>query len=296
MDELHHRRSPRRRRASLVLALIGAACGRHASGPSGADPRPLATVEFRSGTLQLTSAQPAPGSRISVDNCDRLCRSSGPELHFRFTPREGLIAVAVAVDFVDALNRPCAFGSSESVATPSTGPIDLRLSGVTFTDCSYAGSFVPVRTQARLLVNRVAPPGLGAEAADIPLPYSFSGPTLSREATAPYVVSIEWDANAGPTGGDKPIPGDNASYGCRANDLDGDALTMEIRFQDVGGRCPGASCWAGAWEFAPRPFPYAISAGTRRVHPADPFGLGFDLTCTVTDSRGLRAARVEHFK
>jgi hypothetical protein len=175
-------------------------------------------------------------------------------------------------------------------------PVDLTLNGVTFWACSYAGSFVPVRTEARLFVSRTVPSGLIYEAREIALPYSFTGPVLSREGTAPVVVEIDWDDNAGPTGGDKPIPGDIADYGCRVNDLDGDALRVELHFQDVEGRCPLSACWTETRDFAPRPFPYAVSAGTRKVHPADPIGLGFDLTCTVTDSRGLRAARIEHFR
>jgi hypothetical protein len=287
---------PRRILESLVLTATLVSCDHTVSGPSGTNSGRLATIEFETGTLVLTAAQPAPGGVVPVETCEPLCTSSGPELGFRFVPKESLTRAQVTVEFYDEQGRVCAEGATEYASLVPMVPVDLELKGVTFSACSYAGSFASVRTVARLYVARTLPPGLTTESREITLPYSFAGPALSRVATAPIVLAIEWDDNAGPTGGDKPLPGDHADYGCRVNDLDGDALRVELHFQDVGGRCPGSACWTETQAFARRPFPYAVSAKTRKVHPADPFGLGFDLTCTVTDSRALRAARVEHFR
>lgn len=268
----------------------------HSTSPSGSPSGALATVQFRAATVALMGADPAPGRVIPVDACARQCMASGAEFRFTVTPQEALTHAAVAIDFYDAQGNDCAYAASPWAAIPPTTSFEVKAKGVTLYSCPYAGSFVPARAQMRLIFSSLARPGQATESFDIALPYSFTGPALSREATAPVVLAMEWDDNAGPTGGDKPIPGDFASYGCLVNDNDGDALTVDLSFQDVGGRCPKSACWAERTEVAARAFPRAVSIGTRKTHPADPFGLGFNLTCTVTDSHGLKTSRVEHFK
>jgi hypothetical protein len=232
----------------ILLALAG--CG-DGSGPT--DP----TQRARDG-LRLVLATPAPGSTIVVEDvgCNGGC-AEATRLRFQATMAAPPVARAsLHVSLLDESGRRCAFDITEAQNLTAGRPADFE-SDFLVIECP-----LPFRTTT----VRAAPS------------------PATAPATPPRLLKLDWAASVAAADG-CPLPGEAFGVWCEAIDDNSDAMTLTLRFTNLG---PGAI--SGTLETA-RTFP--ASPYVRRLDGSVGMRSATDVrvTCEATDAGGLTISR-----
>lgn len=273
-------------RPAMALLIVLAACGK---GPTGSDALPPGVVAGSPGQLALVLSDPADGSTV-----DRRHFS----LEFSWTPDPAPPSKDLDFALLDARGRTCAVASSSVFSRAgATGPpytVYLDLDGQEF--LAAARCATPFDVTTLTATDRSTPPRQWR----LPVHYRFDDPAVSPAATAPVVLSMRWD-NPNPTSDECPLTDEPETVDCVARDDDGDSFTITISVENLG---PG-TFYDQSRATVSQTFPGArlLNETTHRLSTAvalrPPAGERYaftrlQATCTVVDSRGLRAVFVSH--
>jgi hypothetical protein len=256
----------------MLLALAGCGGG---SGPTGP------TQGERDG-LRLVLATPAAGSTIVVEDvgCNGGC-AEATRLRFQATMAAPPVARAsLLVSLLDEGGRRCAFDITGAQNLAAGRPADFE-SDFLVLECP-----LPFRTatvKAALIGDGAGPTPLLE--ATFPLRYEFSMPSPATAlATSPRLLKLDWAASVVAADG-CPLPGEGFDVGCEAIDDNGDAMTMTLRFANLG---PGAISGntETARAFPASPYLRRLTGGVGMRSPTD-----VRVTCEATDAGGLTTSR-----
>jgi hypothetical protein len=259
---------------TMLLLLTLAGCGGE-SGPTG-------PTQHAPDGLRLVHAAPAAGSTIVVEDagCNGGCAEA---THLRFQATMAAPPVPRAslhVSLLDESGRRCAFDVAAAQNLTAGQPADFE-SDFLVLECPLPFSAATVR--ATLIGDGAGPTPLLD--ATFPLRYDFSMPPPAKAlATPPRLLKLDWAASVVAADG-CPLPGEAFDVACEAIDDNSDAMTMTLRFTNLG---PGAI--SGDTETA-RAFP--ASPYVRRLDGGVGMRSATDVrvTCEATDAGGLTASR-----